>query len=162
MSATWSRVVVGGAAVACVLGVGVLEVVSERVHVDKTDRAIPRRGGRTEPALDSTDLERGPAADAEAPVPAAAGGLTSAVQTGRLIVLKVDEPGHRLVSLSGVGRVLVTDAGKDTVVVTGDGKGASLGSVKPGDVVRVEPTSGFSRRIVVLRRGWQELESPEQ
>jgi hypothetical protein len=34
--------------------------------------------------------------------------------------------------------------------------------LKPGDVVRIEPMSGRTQRIVVLRNGWQELESPEK
>lgn len=162
MSVTWGRVLVGGVVVVCLLGVGVLEVVSERVRVDGARRVLPRPADlRTEPSWDPAGLDLS-AGDAEAPAPAPAGGLTSAVQTGRLTVLEVDETAHRLVSLNGTGRVLVTDAGRDTLVVTENGKAASLGLVKPGDVVRVEPTSGSPRRIVVLRRGWQELESPER
>jgi hypothetical protein len=138
--------------VACFLGVGVLEVVSERVGVDRTDRAIPGPAVRAEPSLGSVDLERGPAADGEAPV-AAAGGLTSVILMGRLTVLEVDETAHRLVALSDVGRVLVADVGRKAVVVTEDGKAAALGIVKAGDVVRVEPGSRSPRRIVVLRRG---------
>jgi len=153
---------VGGVAVVCLLGVGVLEVVSERVRVDGPRRVISRPADpRTEPSWDPAGLEPS-AADAEAPLPATAGGLTSAVQTGRLTVLEVDAKAHRLVSLNGTGRVLVTDAGRNTLVVTEDGKAAALDLVRPGDIVRVEPTSVSPRRIVVLRRGWQELESPER
>jgi hypothetical protein len=47
-------------------------------------------------------------------------------------------------------------------VVTEDSAAGSLALLKPGDVVRIEPMSGPVHRIVVLRHGWQEVESPEK
>jgi len=47
-------------------------------------------------------------------------------------------------------------------VLTEETQGAGLALLKPGDVIRVEPPNGQIQRIVVLRRGWQELESPEK
>jgi hypothetical protein len=51
---------------------------------------------------------------------------------------------------------------RDPFVVTEDSGAGSLALLKPGDVVRIEPMTGRTQRIVVLRHGWQELESPEK
>ncbi len=80
----------------------------------------------------------------------------------RLTVLEVNEGAGRLVSLTTAGRVLVTDLSRDSFVVTEESGAGSLARLKPGDVVRIEPMSERTQRIVVLRHGWQELESPEK
>jgi hypothetical protein len=162
MSVTWGRILVGIAVAMCLLGVGVLEVLSER----GPSRAVPvqpRVGDvRTEPWGEFGRATPALTADADASEPGASRGLTGAVQQRRLTVLEVNEGARRLVSLTGTGRVLVTDLGRDPFVVTEDSAAGSLALLKPGDVVRIEPMSGPVHRIVVLRHGWQEMESPEK
>ena len=46
--------------------------------------------------------------------------------------------------------------------MTEEKQGAGLALLKPGDVIKVEAPRGQIQKIVVLRRGWQELESPEK
>ncbi len=76
MGATWGRVVVGIAVVACLLGLGALEVLSQRVRVDTaTTTAVPSEGVRPEPSGDALalyhdellGLEAGPVMDSAAP-----------------------------------------------------------------------------------------------
>jgi hypothetical protein len=50
---------------------------------------------------------------------------------------------------------------EQTLVVTEDGAGPDLAALGPGDVVRIEETAGRPQRIVVVRRVWEELTSPE-
>ena len=163
MSVTWGRILVGIAVTMCLLGVGVLEVLSERGQ----SRVLPEpsRIGEVRPEPWGELGRVGPTLTADADVstpPASQGGVTGALHQRRLTILEVNEQAGRLVSLTGAGRVLVTDLSRDPFVVTGDSGAGSLALLKPGDVVRIEPMSGRTQRIVVLRHGWQELESPEK
>ena len=65
-------------------------------------------------------------------------------------------------SVTGTGQVRLSEVSKGTLVVTEEAQAASLALLKPGDVIRAESPHGQIQRIVVLRRGWQELESPEK
>ena len=141
MSATTVRVLIGSVIAACVLGIGALEVVSERVHVDP-----------------GSTVGQG-AADASSPQVAE---MSRAVQMGRDTVLNVDPSARRVLSVTGTGQVRVSDVSKSATVVTEETQGANLSLLKPGDVIRVEAPRGQIQRIVVLRRGGQELESPEK
>ena len=162
MSVTWGRILVGIAVVMCLLGVGVLEVLSER-GPSRALREQPRVGdGRSEPWGEFGRAVPALTAEADVPAPGGLQGLTGAVQQRRLTVLEVNERARRLVSLTGAGRVLVTELSRDPFVVTESNGAGSLALLKPGDVVRIEPMSGRAQRIVVLRHGWQELESPEK
>ncbi|HKW91528.1 MAG TPA: hypothetical protein VJX92_06480 [Methylomirabilota bacterium] len=171
MNTTWSRRILIGTVIAvCLLGIGALEVLSERVSVDGQLAAVSRLAeDRTQPAWDS------PAAPSELTAPEAdltpgVDGLllavprkmTDSVQKGRLTVLEVDGQARRLVSLNAAGRVVVGEVEDKAVVVTDDRKGADLTLLKPGDVIRVEPGGGPVQKIVVLRHGWDEVSSPEQ
>lgn len=159
MSVTWGRVLIGLAVAMCLLGVGVLEVLSER---GPSHRASPTPARPADERWELS-LEAGDAAvQAAESAPGASGGLTGSVQQRRLTVLEVNEKARRLVSLNGAGRVLVTELGRDPFVVTEDSRAGSLALLKPGDVVRVDPVDGQARLIVVLRHGWQEAESPEK
>jgi len=55
----------------------------------------------------------------------------------------------------------LADTRAATVVVTDDETHATLDTLNPGDIVKVEGTPGQPQRIVVLRRVWDELTSPE-
>ena len=81
---------------------------------------------------------------------------------GRQTVLNVDPAARRVLSVTGTGQVRVSEVNRGTLVLTEETQGAGLALLKPGDVIRVEPRHGQIQRIVVLRRGWQELESPEK
>ena len=162
MSVTWGRILVGIAVVMCLLGVGVLEVLSERGQ-SRVLPEPPRVGDvRPEPWGEFGRVAPALTADADVSTPAAAQGMTGAMHQRRLTVLEVNEGAGRLVSLTTAGRVLVTDLSRDSFVVTEESGAGSLARLKPGDVVRIEPMNGRTQRIVVLRHGWQELESPEK
>jgi phosphohistidine swiveling domain-containing protein len=88
--------------------------------------------------------------------------MSRAVQVGRDTVLAVDPSAGRVLSVTGTGQVRVSDVSKSATVVTEETQGANLSLLKAGDVIRVEAPRGQIQRIVVLRRGWQELESPEK
>jgi hypothetical protein len=45
--------------------------------------------------------------------------------------------------------------------VTDEGTAANLAALNPGDIVRIDESSGRPERIVVVRRVWEELTSPE-
>jgi hypothetical protein len=47
------------------------------------------------------------------------------------------------------------------MVITDDETGADLGCLNPGDIIRVNEVDGRPAEIVVLRRAWEELTSPE-
>lgn len=163
MSVTWGRILVGIAVAMCLLGVGALEVLSERGQ----SRVLPEPSrigeARPEPWGEFGRVDPTLTADADVSTPAASqGGVTGALHQRRLTILEVNEQAGRLVSLTGAGQVLVTDLSRDPFVVTEDSGAGSLALLKPGDVVRIEPMSGRTQRIVVLRHGWQELESPEK
>ena len=157
MSTTTVRVLVGSVIAACVLGIGALEVLSERVHVDLAATAVQ---GAPDARPDSTqsiaDLEL-----REEPSPSPAH-MTRALHSGRQTVVNVDPAGRRFLSLTGTGQVRVSEVSKGTLVVTEEAQGVGLALLRPGDIIKVEAPHGQIRKIVVLRRGWQELASPEQ
>lgn len=158
MSTTTVRVLIGIVVAACLLGIGALEVVSERVRVDlasKTAQRTPDGGPHSSPAA-LADVE---VWEELGPSPAQ---LSGAVQMGRQTVVNVDPAARRFLSLTGTGQVRVSEVSKGTLVVTEETQRAGLALLKPGDVIRVEAPHGQIQKIVVLRRGWQELESPEK
>ena len=165
MGNTWGRVLLGIAVVACLLGLGALEVVSQRVRVDTVAAtAVRSEGVRPEPSGDALALhhddllalEADPAVNAESP----ASGVAR-TRTG-LIVLEIDEKDRRLSSLTARGRVLMTEVSNEAVVVTEGRRVADLAALKPGDVIRIEPANGQIQRIVVLRPAWRQVTSPGQ
>lgn len=152
------RVLVAVVIAACLLAIGALEVVSERVRVDPastTTQRTPAERPDSSPAY-VTDFE---VREEPGPSPAQ---LSGTVQTSRQTVLNVDPAGRRFLALTGTGQVRVSEVSEGALVVTEETQGAELALLRPGDVVKVEAPHGEIQRIVVLRRGWQEQESPEQ
>jgi len=49
----------------------------------------------------------------------------------------------------------------EAVVVTEGRRAADLAALKPGDVIRIEPSYGQIQRIIVLRPAWRKMTSPE-
>jgi hypothetical protein len=87
--------------------------------------------------------------------------LTDWLQRNRVVVVAVD-PEARRVRVRGEADACSDLACSDrTLVVSDEGTDADLAGLNPGDIVRVEETSGRPERIVVVRRVWEELTSPE-
>jgi hypothetical protein len=157
MNVTTGRVVFALAVAVCFLGLGMLEVLSERAGMERAFTTPPRPDAvEKDPAWDTMTLPESsnPAPDASR--------LTMAIQAGRVIVLTVDEKRGRLLSVSGSGPVLESEVGHETVVMTEDKQAGRLALLKPGDVIRIEPAAGEIQKIVLLRHAWRQLESPEQ
>ncbi|MGH7322103.1 MAG: hypothetical protein ACRELA_21110 [Candidatus Rokuibacteriota bacterium] len=85
--------------------------------------------------------------------------LTDRLQQSRLLVVAVDRDQGRVRVKGDACEDL--SCHEDTVVVTDDGGTAGLDALNPGDIVKVESAAGQPRRIVVVRRVWEELASPE-
>ena len=88
--------------------------------------------------------------------------LTDWLQQNRLVVVSVDPSRHRL-RLKGAADVCSDVSCSDrTVVVTEDDAAAGLAALNAGDIVKLDGgTPGRPERIVVVRRVWEELTSPE-
>jgi hypothetical protein len=99
----------------------------------------------------------------EAPDPALdAAHLTMALQARRMTVLDVDEKAGRIVAVNANGRVLESEVGRRTIVVTEGRPIGRVASLQAGDVIRFEPVAGQVQKIVLLRHAGQPVESPDQ
>jgi hypothetical protein len=91
------------------------------------------------------------------------GSLTDRLQQSRLMIVEVDREGGRLRVRGAACTDLSCHA--RTVVVTEDGSLAGVDALNPGDIVRIEEdaTEGgvTVARVVVLRRVWERIASPE-
>ena len=87
--------------------------------------------------------------------------LTDWLQQTRFVIVGVD-PSRRRLRIKGEAEVCTDlSCSERTVVVTDDGSGPDLAALNPGDVVKIEEASGHPERIVVVRRVWEELTTPE-
>ena len=87
--------------------------------------------------------------------------LTEWLRDSRLMVVEVDKDKGRLRVKGDADACSDIACSEGTVVVADDEADATLDTLNPGDIVRVESTPGQPQRIVVLRRVWEELTSPE-
>ena len=87
-------------------------------------------------------------------------GLTEWLQKTRLTVVEVDRAKGRLRVRGEADACSDLSCGEQTLVVTDDGTGG-LETLNPGDIIKVEPAAGRANRIVVVRRAWDEIASPE-
>jgi len=87
--------------------------------------------------------------------------ITERLQRDRLLVVEV---------LKEAGRIRVKGAGDScrdvscgaaAIVDASEGPTGGLEALNPGDIIRVESEPGNAPRIVVVRRVWEELTSPE-
>jgi hypothetical protein len=85
--------------------------------------------------------------------------LTEWLQKNRFVVVSVDTEHGRIRVREDVCTDLLCH--EQTVVVTEDGAPAGLDALNPGDTVKVESEGERPLRIVVLRRVWEDLASPE-
>jgi hypothetical protein len=87
--------------------------------------------------------------------------LTEWLQHSRVVVVGVDPASRRVRIKSEAEACTDLSCSERTLVVTDDGAVANLAALNPGDIVRIEESAGRPERIVVVRRVWEELTSPE-
>jgi hypothetical protein len=85
--------------------------------------------------------------------------FTDWLQKSRVMVVEVDAENGRL----RVKGEACTDLAchERTVVLTEDGHEAPLDVLNPGDIVRIDESPRGVARVVVLRRVWEAIASPE-
>lgn len=87
--------------------------------------------------------------------------LTDSLQRDRHIVIAVD-PSKNTVRVKGVADACTDlSCSERTLVVSDEGTGTDLTALNAGDIVKLEGPAGRPDRIVVVRRVWDELSSPE-
>jgi hypothetical protein len=87
--------------------------------------------------------------------------LTDWLQHSRVVVVAVDPAARRVRVKSEAQTCTDVSCSERTLVMTDEGALIGLATLNPGDIVRVEESSGRAERIVVVRRVWEELTSPE-
>jgi hypothetical protein len=91
------------------------------------------------------------------------GSLTDWLQESRLVVVEVDHERGRLRVKGAACSDLACQT--HTVVITEDGRLAGVDALYPGDVVRLESDESddglIVTKVVVLRRVWEQIASPE-
>ena len=87
--------------------------------------------------------------------------LAEHIQRSRLMVVEVNRAAGRLRVRGEADACTELSCSSETLVVTDENSSAGLDALNPGDIIKVEPASGRPARIVVLRRAWDELASPE-
>ena len=88
--------------------------------------------------------------------------LTDSLQQDRHVIVAVD-PARKTIRVKGAADAC-TDltCSEQTFVVADDANGpADLAALTAGDIVQLEGPPAGLRRIVVVRRVWDELSSPE-
>jgi len=88
-------------------------------------------------------------------------GITESLRKNRYMVVAVDKEAGRLRVKGDADACSDLSCHTGTLVVTDDGTVADLDCLNPGDVIRVNEVDGRPAEIVVLRRAWEELTSPE-
>lgn len=87
-------------------------------------------------------------------------GFTDWLQRSRLTVVDVDATRRRLRVRGEADACSEVACGESTLVLADEGS-AGLEALNPGDIIKIEPANGRAERIVVLRRAWEEIASPE-
>jgi hypothetical protein len=86
--------------------------------------------------------------------------LTDWLQRSRLTVVDVDPAAGRLRVRGEADACSDLSCPAQVVVMTEEGS-SGLQALNPGDIVRLEPPAGRPEKIIVLRRVWEEIASPE-
>ena len=87
-------------------------------------------------------------------------GFTESLQQNRFVVVSADPETRRVRLRSASEACTDLTCGEGAVVLTEDGRD-DLGALNAGDIVRVTNVAGRPPEIVVVRRVWDELSSPE-
>jgi hypothetical protein len=86
--------------------------------------------------------------------------FTESLFKNRMIVVAVDRASKH-VRVKEASEVCTDLTCGETLVVSDEGSSSDLGTLNPGDIVKLEGQTGRPQRIVVVRRVWDELTSPE-
>lgn len=87
--------------------------------------------------------------------------ITDRLQRDRLIVVEVSRETGRLRVRGAAEACSDISCGEEVVVDASEGPTGGLEALNPGDIIRLESDHGSPHRIVVVRRVWEELTSPE-
>jgi hypothetical protein len=87
--------------------------------------------------------------------------LSERLQRERLIVVEVMRDAGRIRVREAAEACTEFSCGGETVVEASEGPSGDLDALCPGDIIRVESSGGAATRIVIVRRVWEELTSPE-
>jgi hypothetical protein len=87
--------------------------------------------------------------------------LTDWLQQSRFVVVAVDPARRSLRIKSEAEACTDISCSERTLVVTEEGAAPDLTALNAGDIVKIEEASGRPERIVVVRRVWEELTTPE-
>lgn len=87
--------------------------------------------------------------------------LTDWLQKSRLTVVEVDSRQQRLRVKGDAPACTDLSCSRETVVVTDESASEDLSALNVGDIVKVDTIGDRAHRIVVVRRVWEELSSPE-
>ncbi len=88
-------------------------------------------------------------------------GITESLRKNRYMVVAVDKETGRLRVKGDAQACSDLSCHAGTRVVTEEEPAADLGCLNPGDIIRVNEIDGHPAEIVVVRRVWEELTSPE-
>jgi hypothetical protein len=87
--------------------------------------------------------------------------LSERIQQSRVVIVEVDTS-HRRLRVRGAADACTDLSCSERALVVTDGESeADLDLLNPGDIVKIEPGAGSVERIVVVRRAWEEIASPE-
>ncbi|OLC13050.1 MAG: hypothetical protein AUH29_14295 [Candidatus Rokubacteria bacterium 13_1_40CM_69_27] len=86
--------------------------------------------------------------------------LTERLQQTRLTIVDVDVAKGRLRVRGAADACTELSCSEQTVVLSDEGK-SGLEALNPGDIVKIEPAGDRPDKIVVVRRAWEEIASPE-
>jgi hypothetical protein len=87
--------------------------------------------------------------------------FTESLQRDRHIVVAIDATRGTIRLKTAADGCTDLACSERTLVVGDDGAQAPLATLNPGDIVRLEGGAAGPDRIVVVRRVWEELTSPE-
>lgn len=87
--------------------------------------------------------------------------FTESLQRDRHVVVSVDTARRTVRVKSAAEACTDLSCSEATLVVSDEGTGADLAMLNAGDIVRLEGPGSRPERIVVVRRVWDELSSPE-
>jgi hypothetical protein len=87
--------------------------------------------------------------------------LSDQLQRERLIVVEVMKEAGSIRVRNAAESCTEVTCGCEAIVEASEGPTGGLEALCPGDIIRMESDQESPRRIVVVRRVWEELTSPE-